>query len=386
MRATMTRAIDEPTALLGGLSPAAFMRRHWQRRPLHVRQALPGIAAPLTRTALFALAARDGVEARLVTREGERWTLRHGPLPRRALPPLARPGWTLLVQGVDTWVERAHALRHRFAFVPQARLDDLMVSYASDGGGVGPHVDSYDVFLIQVHGRRRWRWGPPGEAALRPGLPLKILARFEPTHEAVCEPGDLLYLPPGWGHDGVAEGACMTCSVGFRAPRRDELARELLQRIAEGVADDARLYRDPQQPATPTPGELPAALREQARQLVQRALQDPGVIDTALGEWLSEPKPQVWFEPGGRWQRGQPLRLDRRTRMLYDARHVYLNGEACRAGGRDARLLRALADRGRLDAAQAAALSAQAAAQVAGWVACGWLHADHGNTGDDDGR
>jgi 50S ribosomal protein L16 3-hydroxylase len=385
MRATMTPAIDEPSALLGGLSPAAFMRRHWHKQPLHVRQALPGVTPPLSRAALLALAAHDGVGSRLVVRDGERWSLRPGPLPRRALPPLARPGWTLLVQGLDTQVDAAHTLLRRFAFVPQARLDDLMVSYASDGGGVGPHADSYDVFLIQVYGRRRWRWGPPGDAALRPGLPLKILARFEPTHEAVFEPGDLLYLPPGWGHDGVAEGECMSCSVGFRAPRRDELARELLQRIADAVADDERLYRDPRQPATPTPGEVPAALREHARQLVQRVLQDPGVIDTALGEWLSEPKPQVWFEPGGRWQRGQALRLDRRTRMLWDAQRLYINGEAQRAGGRDARLLRALADRGRLDAAQAAALSPQAAAQVGVWVACGWLHADDGGAGDDDG-
>jgi len=408
----MTVAIDRPTALLGGLSPAAFMRRHWQKQPLHVRQALPGIAPPLSRAALFALAARDGVEARLVVREGERWSLRQGPLPRRALPPLARPGWTLLVQGLDTWVDAAHALLRRFAFVPQARLDDLMVSYASDGGGVGPHVDSYDVFLVQVDGRRRWRWGPAGDAALRPGLPLKILQRFEPTHEAVLEPGDLLYLPPGWGHDGVAEGPCMTCSVGFRAPRHDELARELLLRIADFVGSDGRLssrsgsagllepprgaaratgpglgalYRDPRQGATPTPGEVPAALRDHARRLVQRALRDTGVVDLALGEWLSEPKPQVWFEPGGAWQRGQPLRLDRRSRMLWDAQGVYLNGEACRAGGRDARLLRTLADRGRLDAAQAAALSAQAAAQVGQWVACGWLHADDGGARSDDG-
>jgi len=395
----MTIAIDEPTALLGGLSPAAFMRRHWQKQPLHVRQALPGIAPPLSRAALFALAARDEVESRLVVRDGEHWSLRQGPLPRRALPPLARTGWTLLVQGLDTWVDTAHALLRRFAFVPQARLDDLMISYASDGGGVGPHVDSYDVFLVQVHGRRRWRWAAPGDATLRPGLPLKILSRFEPTQEAVLEPGDLLYLPPGWPHDGVAEGECMTCSVGFRAPRRDELVGEMLQRIADALGDDERssggssgsaglgpLYRDPRQPATPTPGEVPAALRDHARQSVQRALQDPGMVDRALGEWLSEPKPQVWFEPGGGWQRGQPLRLDRRTRMLWDAQAVYINGEAWRISGRDVRLLRALADCGRLDAAQAAALSPQAAAQIAGWAACGWLHADDALQAGDDGR
>jgi len=359
------------------------MRRHWQKKPLLVRQALPGIAAPLPRAALFALAARDDVESRLVVREGARWTLRQGPLARRALPPLAQRRWTLLVQGLDAHVDAAHALLARFRFVPQARLDDVMISYATDGGGVGPHVDSYDVFLVQVHGRRRWRWGPVGDPALVPGVPLKILRRFAPVHEAVLEPGDLLYLPPGWGHDGVAVGECMTCSVGFRAPRHDELVRELLQRLADGADDDARLYRDPGQRATRTPGEVPAALAAHARALLHAALRDPQRLDAALGEWLSEPKPQVWFDDGGAWRPGQGLRLDRRTRMLYDARHVYVNGESYRAGGRDAQLLRRLADDGRLDAARSAQFSPAAAALVADWVAAGWLRTDDGTAPGD---
>lgn len=373
----MTPPIDAPTPLLGGLSPAAFMRRHWQKKPLLVRQALPGVQPPLTRAALFELATSDDVESRLVVRHGARWTLRHGPLARRALPPLRQGGWTLLVQGLDTQLDAAHALLARFRFVPQARLDDLMISYASDGGGVGPHVDSYDVFLVQVHGRRRWRWGRVTDPALVPDVPLKILRRFEPEHDEVLEPGDLLYLPPGWGHDGVAVGECMTCSVGFRAPRDDELARALLQRLADAADADgaAPLYRDPSQPATSTPGEVPPALAEHAARALQRALRDRSALDEALGEWLSEPKPQVWFEAGGRWRAGQGLRLDRRTRMLYDRRCLYLNGEAFRAGGRDARLLRRLADDGALPAAEAAKLSDAARAIVAEWVEAGWLHA-----------
>jgi 50S ribosomal protein L16 3-hydroxylase len=370
--------MDTPTPLLGGLSPAAFMRRHWQKKPLLVRQALPGVVPPLPRAALFALAARDDVESRLVVRDGARWALRHGPLPRRALPPLAQPRWTLLVQGLDTHVEAAHDLLARFRFVPQARLDDVMVSYATDGGGVGPHVDSYDVFLVQVHGRRRWRWGPVADASLVPGVPLKILRRFMPEHDEVLEPGDLLYLPPGWGHDGVAVGECMTCSVGFRAPRHDELLRELLQRLADHVDDDARLYRDPGQRATTKPGEVPAALAAHARARLQALLREPQRLDAALGEWLSEPKPHVWFAPGGAWRPGQGLRLDRRTRMLYDARHLFVNGESFRAGGRDARLLRRLADAGRLEAAHTGHLSPEAAALVTDWVSAGWLHPDDG--------
>ncbi len=136
------------------------MRRHWQRKPLLVRAAWPQATPPLTRAQLFALAADPDVESRLVCRLGAGWSVRHGPLPRRSLPPLRQAGWTLLVQGVDLFVDAAHQMLRPFRFVPDARLDDLMVSYASDGGGVGPHVDAYDVFLLQLQGRRRWRIGP----------------------------------------------------------------------------------------------------------------------------------------------------------------------------------------------------------------------------------
>ena len=188
---------DIASPLLGGLSPAQFMRRHWQKKPLLVRQALPGITPPLPRARLFELAARDGVESRLVQQRDGVWSLRHGPLPRRALPPLARPHWTLLVQGLDLHEPAAHALLRRFGFVPDARLDDLMLSYASDGGGVGPHLDSYDVFLIQVHGQRRWRIARTRDHTLVEGVPLKILRHFAPEQEWLLQPGDMLYLPPG---------------------------------------------------------------------------------------------------------------------------------------------------------------------------------------------
>jgi len=152
--------LTSPMPLLGGRSVAHFMRHHWQRKPLLVRQAWPDLRAPLTRSELFALAARDGVESRLVSRSGDAWSVRHGPLPRRALPPLRRRGWTLLVQGVDLHVDAAYELMRAFRFVPDARLDDLMISFASDGGGVGAHVDAYDVFPLQLEGQRRWRVGP----------------------------------------------------------------------------------------------------------------------------------------------------------------------------------------------------------------------------------
>lgn len=366
--------LNAPLALLGGLSPAVFMRRHWQKKPLLVRQALPDVAPPLARAALFALAAQDGVESRLVVRRDGRWTVRHGPLARRALPPVRQPGWTLLVQGLDLHVPAAHELLAGFRFVPDARLDDLMVSWASDGGGVGPHLDSYDVFLLQVQGRRRWRIGRVGDERLVDGAPLKILRRFEPEQEWLLEPGDLLYLPPRWGHDGVADGECMTASIGFRAPTDAGLARELLQRLADAIDEPGRLYRDPGQPATAAPAELPAPLTAFARRALERALVEPGAFERALGEVLSEPKPQVWFEPGRAPGAGQGVVLDARTRMLYDAGHVFINGEAYAAAGRDARLMRQLADTRRLAARGCAQLGAGARALLAEWAASGWLH------------
>jgi 50S ribosomal protein L16 3-hydroxylase len=374
--------ISLATPLLGGLSPQVFMRRHWQKKPLLIRQAVPGGVSLIERAQLFDLVARDEVEARLVVRSGARWSLRQGPLKRSALPPLKQREWTLLVQGLDLHVPAARALLDRFRFVPDARVDDLMISYASDGGGVGPHVDSYDVFLLQGQGRRRWRIGRVGSPALLPDAPLKILAHFEPEREWLLEPGDMLYLPPGWAHDGVAEGECTTCSIGFRAAGRDELAREVLQRAIDAADPDATgpLYRDPAQPATDAPASVPPALNAFAADAVQRLLRDPAALACALGEVLSEPKRGVWFDtaadatgPGRDAAEWQAIALDQRTRMLYDDRHVFINGESFRAAGRDARLMHRLADARRLGRADVMALGAEARALVDEWLAAGWL-------------
>ena len=368
--------VNAPLALLGGLKPAAFMKRHWQKKPLLVRQAWPGVQPPLPRPALFDLAALDDVESRLVACQGERWTVRRGPMPRRALPPLNRPGWTLLVQGVDLHVAAARQMLECFRFLPDARLDDLMISWASPGGGVGPHIDDYDVFLIQVHGKRRWRVGRVADPSWVEGAPLKRLQHFEPSDEWVLEPGDLLYLPPRWGHDGIAEGGdCMTCSAGFNVPSAGSLARDLLSRLAEEDGDAGALYRDATQPATETPAAIPPALLAFARQSLARHLAQPLWLERVLGESLTEPKPQVWFE-GGHGGVEAGVRLHARTRMMYDQHHVFINGEAFRAGGRDAALMHQLADERRLPAAGVRRLSAAAADLLRDWVASGWLQGD----------
>ncbi|AKJ28380.1 cupin domain-containing protein [Caldimonas brevitalea] len=368
--------ITQKLSLLGGLTPEQFMRRHWHKKPLLIRQALPGLQPLLSRAELFELAGREDVESRLIARGDQGWSLKRGPLTRRALPPLTRPGWTLLVQGVDLHQQAVHELLQQFRFVPDARVDDLMISYATDTGGVGPHFDSYDVFLLQVQGRRRWRIGRLADPALLPGMPLKILENFVAEQEWVLEPGDMLYLPPRWAHDGVADGECMTYSVGFRAPSRAELAREVVVRMLEALDEDAVevLYRDPDQPATTTPGALPLGLNAFARDAVADLLHDEDSFACALGEYLSEPKPQVWFEVGEGQDLSAGVRLDRRSRMMYDERHIFFNGESYRAAGRDARLMRTLADTRSLDAKQVAQLSPDARALLEQWADDGWLH------------
>ncbi|MBC7437588.1 MAG: cupin domain-containing protein [Bdellovibrionales bacterium] len=372
---------DQPLSLLAGLTPRQFMKRHWQKKPLLVRQAISGFKPLLDRASLFDLAGNEGVESRLIVHAAKGWTMRKGPFKRRALPPASQPNWTLLVQGVDLHHDGLHAMLQQFRFVPDARLDDLMISYATDGGGVGPHVDSYDVFLFQAHGERRWRISKQQDLSLVEGVPLKILANFEPEQELILGPGDMLYLPPGYAHDGVAQGECMTYSVGFRAPARGELARELLQRIAEDAEDAAGmvLYRDGAQQPVESPAAVPAALVDFAAQALQAVLADRDMLPRAMGEYLTEPKPNVWFdapESAPAVRGGQALVLDRRTRMMHDARHVFINGESYRAAGRDATLMRRLADTRRLDTRDLAGASEDARSLLSSWLEAGWLHGD----------
>ncbi|TAF80876.1 MAG: cupin domain-containing protein [Curvibacter sp.] len=373
--------IQTPLQLLGGISPETFMQRYWHKKPLVIRQAIPGFVPLLERIELLELAAQEEVESRLVVQDasgkGAGWKFKHGPFARKALPPFKQAGWTLLVQGVDMHDERVHSLINQFRFVPDARLDDLMISYATDQGGVGPHFDSYDVFLLQAYGRRRWRIGRQKDLSLQPDMPLKILANFEPEEEFVLEPGDMLYLPPKYAHDGIAEGECMTYSIGFRSPSQSELAQEVLQRLAEQAVDElpAALYADPKQAAVEGHAALPPAMLEFAQFAVQAALKDPKAVARALGEYLSEPKANVWFDGEGQDIDGA-IRLDRRTRMLYDEHHVFINGESFNATGRDAQLIKRLADQRCLDAKEVRRLSDGARDLVQDWCEAGWLHVD----------
>lgn len=338
--------------MLGGLTARQFLARHWQKRPLLVRGALPEFSRLLPPSALMRLAGREEAQARLVVRRGRRWQVEHGPFPMRAFKQIDTGTWTLLVQDVNHFVPRARALLQRFDFVPYARLDDLMVSYAPPGGGVGPHFDSYDVFLLQGSGRRRWRIAAQRDLALVPGAPLKLLARFRPQEEHVLEPGDMLYLPPGYAHDGVAVDACMTYSIGFRAPSWRELGTEFLAYLQDHLELDG-IYADAALMPARHPGRIGGDMLRQVEAQVARVRWRRRDVLRFLGCYLTEPKPHVFFvrpqAPASRavfQARAQRLGvvLDLKTQMLYASDLVFFNGE-CLAAAAGAPVLRQLADR-----------------------------------------
>jgi 50S ribosomal protein L16 3-hydroxylase len=370
--------MSEVLRRLGTLSVARFMRETWQRRPLLIRGAIEGFTPPVDRARLFELALQPDAEARLIRHTGGEWRLQTSPLNR--LPSPRRAGWTILVQGVDLMDDGAHALLQRFRFVPDARLDDLMVSYATDGGGVGPHVDNYDVFLLQAHGRRRWRISRQRDLSTVDGAPLQLLANFRSTGEFVLEPGDMLYLPPGVAHEGTALGECLTYSIGFRAPTHQELFEPFLSDVSARTRLPGR-YGDRGQSATRHPGALPATMIEKLYGALSAPRPTPQDASLFLLAYLSEPKAQVVFD-----RPVQPLRasgfadrarrsgvvLDRRTRLLYRGRTVGINGEVLRVDRNVSAVIRRLSDRRAL--LPSTALSKAVLEQLYPWYCAGWLH------------
>ena len=328
------------------------MRRFWQRKPLLVRGAFEGFTDPLSRREILALAAGDELPSRLVQRQGRRWSLEHGPIAAARLKRLPARGWTLLLQDTQLASRACERLLARFDFIPHARVDDLMVSYAVPGGGVGAHVDSYDVFLLQGSGRRRWQISSQRDHAFRSGLPLKILERFEPEEEWVLEPGDMLYLPPGVAHHGVALTECLTWSIGFRAPDARDLVAGFLDELRDTLAPRGT-YRDPGAPPARHAGEIPRSLLAHAQRSARAIRWTRRELDAFTGRFLTEPKAHVFFEPpprplpAGRFaQRGKVLgvALDLKSRLMFSGTMFHINGETLEPPAIARPALRRLAD------------------------------------------
>ena len=357
---SMTRPVaptQTPPGLLGDLSREVFLRRHWQKRPLLVRDAIPDCGHWLQPATLFELASRDEVASRLVMRVHGRWSVRHGPFQRSELRRLPSRGWTLLVQGVEQHLRQASDLLQFFSFIPHARLDDLMVSYAPPGGGVGPHFDSYDVFLLQGAGTRRWRISAQKDLDLIENAPLRILKNFRHTQEWNTAQGDLLYLPPRYAHDGVATEACMTLSVGFRAPRKQELASRFLEFLQDELSPSGKpdaLYTDHDLQLQQHPAELSAAMLTRISHALRQIRWDERDVQQFAGRYLSEPAAQtVFIRPRraaalpafARHVAAKGLRLALPTRMLFRGNAVFINGENHPLPARDRAAIVRLADR-----------------------------------------
>jgi 50S ribosomal protein L16 3-hydroxylase len=351
---TFTEADYSLQRLLGGMSIEKFLAEHWHKKPLLVRQALPNFGDWLNRESLSDLACQDNSEARLVQFKRGQCQLEYGPFDPETLQSLPKRNWSLLVSGVNHLLPQADWLLHRFDFIPAARLDDLMVSFAPPGGGVGPHFDSYDVFLIQGQGRRRWEISAQDDLTVVEGAPLRILKEFRVDQTWELEPGDMLYLPPQLAHNGVALTDCMTWSVGFRAPKADEIVGQFLTYMQDKLELHG-IYADPDLKPSKHVAEIPSAMLDWADKTIRAAARwDKTDIADFLGRYLSEPKSHVFFDPPTRPKslaaftkaiQKHGVALDARSQMLFRGDVFFINGERLEASPVLRSMLRGLADK-----------------------------------------
>jgi 50S ribosomal protein L16 3-hydroxylase len=336
----------------GGMSADIFLRDYWQKQPLLIRQAFPGFDGFMTPDELAGLACEEEAQSRLVMFSKGKWKVEHGPFDESRYAKLPDKGWALLVQGVNHFLPEATDLLQQFSFIPTARLDDLMVSFAPDGGGVGPHFDSYDVFLIQGSGQRLWRISDQQDQSLVEGAPLRILQRFDACQEWILNSGDMLYLPPRYAHWGIALGDCMTYSVGFRAPSAQELGAQFLAYLQESLELQG-MYADPDLEYQVHPAEISwQAVSKVAEMLSAMTWDNNDVIDF-LGCYLTEPKPHVVFKPLRAMNKErftakllqQGIRLTLQSQMLFHEGKFFINGEKIVAGLKALPALCELADK-----------------------------------------
>ncbi len=308
------------------LIPDNFLNEYWQKKPLLIRQAIPDFVSPLSADELAGLSLEEEVESRLILEKGETpWELRHGPFTEETFSSLPESHWTLLVQAVDHWVPEVHELLEYFRFLPSWRLEDIMISYATDGGNVGPHYDQFDVFLIQAEGKRRWQIGPlyDDQTPMVENTSLHILSEFNVLEDYVLEPGDMLYLPPGVGHHGVAEGECMTISVGFRAPSHRDILMQFTDFVSDQLSESLR-YADPDQRLLKNPGEIDREAVNRVQAILKSYAEDKDLIAQWFGQAMTEPKhPQSAEEEIENWESlislygNSNLRLSEGSRIAY---------------------------------------------------------------------
>ena len=277
---------------LGDMPLETFIKDYWQKKPLYIPNAIADVSSPIEADELAGLACEDEVESRLIIQNGNEWLLEHGPFNEEKFSKLPKECWTLLVQAVDHWVPQAADMLENFNFIPRWRIDDLMMSYAVNGGGVGPHFDNYDVFLVQIQGERKWQVGGKcnEDSPQQEHLPVMILSEFEAHETYICKPGDILYVPPGYSHNGIAVGdGCMTCSIGFRAPSHSDILCEYTDYIGEQLSEALR-YQDPDLVLQENTGELSEQALAKVQNILSQYVNDKAAISEWFGQYITRPK------------------------------------------------------------------------------------------------
>ncbi len=341
---------------LGGLTPQVFLRDYWQKKPLLIRNALPGFKGLLDYDDLVNFACQEDVQSRLIIQKKQNWVVKHSPLIVEDFSALKRKKWTLLVHDINHLLPEARDLLLKFNFIPYARLDDLMVSYAPKGGGIGPHFDSYDVFLIQGEGSKRWQIAQQQDNDLIPDIPLRILSNFCPEQEWLLTPGDMLYLPPNYAHNGIAEDAGMTYSVGFRAPSHQELITQFLFYLQDNIKIDGR-YTDPGMKMPASPSTIGTEMLQQTEATLNKIKWHHADIEKFLGSYLTEPKSHVFFDPPTNplmqhdficLVKKNGVQLDLKSRLLVIKNTFFINGDAINVDASSRHFLKQLADNQKL--------------------------------------
>jgi 50S ribosomal protein L16 3-hydroxylase len=389
--------MNQPLALLNQLTPSEFLDQYWQKKPLLIKAAIPNFKGLLSPEELAGLACEEDVQSRIVEYKKGGWHAQHGPFTEddfAALPdaPTAEHNWTLLVQSVNHFLPEASALLQQFSFIPHARLDDLMVSYAPHSGGVGPHFDSYDVFLLQGQGKRLWRISEQSDLSLVEGAPLRILKNFDTKQEWLLEAGDMLYLPPHLAHWGIAvsdgDQDCMTYSIGFRAPKNQELTSEFLGFMQDKINQESiplsGLYQDADLRLQAHPAEISANMVATVSAQLQSIQWSNGTVAEFLGHYLSEPKSHVVFDTNKKISQAaflkqassRGLSLDLKSLMLFEGGRFYLNGEMTTSTSEAAATLKELADYRQLSAADLVSHlnNDELNALFYAWYLAGYLH------------
>ena len=375
---------SQPLTLLGGISAETFLKEYWHKKPLLIRGAMPDFEGFLSPNELAGLACEQDVQSRLISYVQQQWKLEQGPFAEKRFAKLPERDWTLLVQSVNHHLQEANEVLQQFNFIPYARLDDLMVSYAPDGGGVGPHFDSYDVFLLQGCGQRLWKISEQADLSLVEGAPLRILQHFNSEQEWTLSAGDMLYLPPHVAHWGIAIGDCMTYSIGFRAPSAQELAGEFLNYLQEHRTFSGR-YADPDLTVQAHPAEVGEDMVKQVATILNGLQWRDADVANFLGQYLSEPKSHIVFDAPSKITQqsfekraqAQGIALSFKSQLLKVNHIYYLNGEALDLDATSDNLMMKLADNKTLSAAEialAASSDAGLMTKIYQWYLAGYIN------------